>query len=423
MPFKIIFVFFLIVSFFGFSQENSIVDKKCQNYKRIADNYFANNDFPQAVSFYQKSELLCTKFEKADYDKLVLSIKNSLTKSSDKIIRGNYIDTLVQVYTRSEIKGFYDQNNDLMRATFILKSSQPDFKKVDDLFIRAMQNKSLILSETQLTLYFSNLYTLFQETQKDEKPLLKRRIIKEYFELQQVIEEQEMGERTKSNLDTYFNTLIKECSDILPDIEFYLNTLSKIEKEKYIELSNLRFILENKACEQSSFYEEVIDSLIYIEPSFDLYMASAKCLSNRKEYSKEFSTLFFANKMAKDESIKQEIAFLSAKSLFNVGNYTEAYKIAITVNGGFYGESQKIAAQSVIMAKEFCGENTISQNLNLFYAIELLQHSDKAGLDVQNIINDQIAQLPKEKELAAIQLKKGQRVTLACWGVQILIPE
>ena len=423
MPIRILFVIFLLVSFFGFSQENSTDIKKCQQFKTLGDKYFANNDFPQAVAFYQKSELFCDQFEKAAYDKLVLSIKNSLTNSKDKITRSNYIDTLVNVYSRSEINGFYDQNNDLVRATFIIKSSKPDLKKVDDLFVRAMKNKSLSLSETQLTLYFSNLYALYQGIAKEEKSVFKRRLIKEYFELQQVIVNQNMGEGTKSNLDTYFNNIIKDCSDIAPDIEFYINTLSKTEKEKHTELSNFRFILEKNNCIESSIYKGVIDSLIYIEPSTDLYLASAKCLSNRKEYSKEFSTLYFAKKMAKDESIMQEIDFLSALSLYNASNYSEAYKIAITVKGKYYGESQKIAAQSVIMSKESCGENSILQKLNLYYALDLLSNANKAGLDIQNIIKEQIAQLPTENELRSIKLKKGQQVTLACWGIQIVIPE
>ena len=109
--------------------------------------------------------------------------------------------------------------------------------------------------------------------------------------------------------------------------------------------------------------------------------------------------------------------------MYNASNYSEAYKIAITVKGKYYGESQKIAAQSVIMSKESCGENSILQKLNLYYALDLLSNANKAGLDIQNIIKEQIAQLPTENELRSIKLKKGQQVTLACWGIQIVIPE
>jgi hypothetical protein len=285
-----------------------------------------------------------------------------------------------------------------------------------------MTNKSITLSETQITLYFSNLYTLFLDIHRDDKPALKRRIIKEYFELSQVLISEKMSAQTKSNLDVYFNMVIKDCQTILPDVEFYLNTLSKIEKEKQTELTNLKIILELDKCESSLFYEDIIDSLIAIEPSVDLYLTSANCLSIRQEYSKAFSTLFFAKKMAKDEAKKQEIDFLSAKALFNASNYSEAYKIAIIVKGAYLGEACILAAQCVALSTGSCGSNNVEQKLNLFYAYQLLLKAKEAGIEAPNLMTEYFAKLPNDNELASINLKKGQEVNLSCWGIKVLIP-
>ena len=296
MKIRILFVVFTAVSVFGNSQELSLDTDKCMYFKMLGDKAFSNNDFSKAVDFYFKSEKNCNSLEKIYFDKLITSIKNTITNSKDIALKAKYIDSLELAYVKAESNGFYDQTNDLIRAAFILKSTKPDYKKVDELFVRAMTNKGITLSETQITLYFSNLYTLFLDIHRDDKPALKRRIIKEYFELSQVLISEKMSDKTKTNLDMYFNMVIKDCQTILPDIEIYLNTLSKIEKEKQAELTNLKIILELNKCESSLFYEDIIDSLIAIEPSVDLYLASANCLSNRQEYSKAFSTLFFAKK-------------------------------------------------------------------------------------------------------------------------------
>ncbi|MEY3236964.1 MAG: hypothetical protein RI883_1065 [Bacteroidota bacterium] len=422
MRIRIFLILFILVSFNGKSQDVLVEDEKCHNYKTLGDNSFAYKDYSTAVSHFFKCESYCSDLNKVFYDKLITSLKNTITNTKELSQRTFYIDTLVNVYNNSESKGFYDQSNDLMRAAFILKSNKPDLKKVDELFVRAMKNKHNVLSETQIILYFSNMYNIYLDEHRELKSAFKRRMIKEYFELASLIENEKMSENAMSNLTTYFNNLIKDCQDILPDVEFYLNTLSEIESQKLVELNNLKWILENKKCTESYFYEEVIDSLIYIEPSLELYLISAKCLSSRKEFSKEFSTLFSAKKLAKDDSIKNEIDFLSAKSLFNAGNFIESYKIAITIKGDYFGATNKIAAQCVAMSKESCGNNETEQKLNLIYAQMLLIKSKEQGIDVQNLLNEYSSNFPSDTDLAASSLKRGQEIMLKCWGVKIVIP-
>jgi hypothetical protein len=418
MSVRILIVICILVSFFGQTQEDFTDSIKCKSYKILGDNSFAYNDFTAAVTNYLKSEKYCKNLDKHHFDKLIESTKKAISASKDFNIKTKYIDTLVFVYANAEMRGFYEQSNDLMRASFILKSSKPDLKKVDELFVRAMQNKNNSLSETQIILYFSNLYNIYLDENRELKPVLKRRIIKEYFELSEL----DINDKTKENLSIYFNNVIKDCQDILPDVEFFFNTLSKVENEKLVELNNLKRLLENKKCEESSYYEEIIDSLILIKPTFELYLTSAKCLRNRGDYSKEFSALYFAKKMATEESVIAEIDLLSAKSLFNAGKYSEAYKSAIVIKGSYYPDACIIAAQSVSMSKETCGDNLVEQKLNLYYANELLEIAKKSGKQVQKLIDDNTANFPNPEDLASIYLKKGQKITLKCWGVQILIP-
>ena len=126
--------------------------------------------------------------------------------------------------------------------------------------------------------------------------------------------------------------------------------------------------------------------------------------------------------MAKDEAKKQEIDFLSAKALFNAGNYSEAYKIAIIVKGDYLGEACILAAQCVAKSTDSCGSNNIEQKLNLFYAYKLLLKAKEAGIEAPSLMTEYFAKLPNDAELASIYLKKGQEVNLSCWGVKVLIP-
>ena len=85
MKIRILLVVFTSVSVFGNSQEHSSDSDKCIYFKMLGDKAFSNNDF-------------------------------------------------------------YDQTNDFMRASFILKSTNPDYKKAADLFVRAINKENVNLN-------------------------------------------------------------------------------------------------------------------------------------------------------------------------------------------------------------------------------------------------------------------------------------
>lgn len=423
MPIRILFVIFLLVSFNDYSQVDTFDSSKCQQYKTLGDKFFANNDYSQAFFNLFECERYCNDLDKAFYDKLITSLKNTITNCKDAETKSSYINTLVDVYNNSENKGYYDESNDLIRAAFVLKSTNINLKKVDELFVRAKSNIHIVFSETQLVLYFANIYNLYLGEKNDNKPILKRRIIKEYYDLSNFAIQENMSNHTKTNLSIYYNNVIKDSSDILPEMAFYLKTLSKNEKEKLVELNNLKTILENKKCQTNPYYNTVIDSLILIEPTLDLYMSSAKYLSYTNNYSKEFSALYFAKKIATEESTKEEIDYLMAKSLFNDGNYTESYKIAIEVQGIYFNDACIIASQSVSRNIESCGNNTTEQKLNLYYANALLGKVKNPDEVVRKLITDNISNFPNSDELSSLNLNIGQKIALKCWGIQIEIPK
>lgn len=85
MKIRILLAVFTAVSVFGNSQELSSDSDKCVYFKMLGDKAFSNNDF-------------------------------------------------------------YYQTNDFMRASFILKSTNPDSKKADDLFVRAINEENVHLN-------------------------------------------------------------------------------------------------------------------------------------------------------------------------------------------------------------------------------------------------------------------------------------
>ena len=90
-------------------------------------------NFAGATSYYIKAEQICGGFDKANYDRMIQTIRNTISTETDKVRKTAYIDTLVDAFDRSEKAGHFDKANSAIRATFVLQSSKTNRKKADEL--------------------------------------------------------------------------------------------------------------------------------------------------------------------------------------------------------------------------------------------------------------------------------------------------
>lgn len=393
----------------------------CQNILLEGNESYNLRNFPRAASFYIKALNECQSFDKPTYEKLIVSLKNCISKQANEFIKEAYIDTIIIVYQAGETKGLYDENNDFAYATYLLKAKTPNPKEADRLFLRGLNKSSYFSGENFLNLYYLNLYTLYKSADSIQRSNYKLRLLLEYFRISDWIVKGKMSDQLKSNVFLYFNDVFKLCDDFGITMNSYFFASDSNETRYYQDLKNFKEILEIKSCTNSKIYERIIDSLLLEESSTELYLIKSQILRNRGEFSKEFSTLYFARKFSNNEDQQSEIDFLSAKSLFNVGNYSESHRSAIAIKGKWKSEAFVLAAESVVALAKNCGKNDTEHQLNYYYALNLLEISKKTDTVTLDLIQKYKSELPTQVELTTAGFKIGEYVSLPCWNLLIKI--
>jgi len=304
----------------------------------------------------------------------------------------------------------------------VLISAITDLNLADRLFVRGLNNSGYFSGETYLNLYYFNLYEIYKKGDSLNRSKSKQRLLFEYFRLSEWIKEGKLSEKLKSNLSVYFNDVFKTCGDLESVIRTYFEALNPKKEMNSKELNDLRLILEEKECVGSKEYERIIDSLLITESSTEIFLIKAQILRKQGDFSREFSSLYFARKSTKDSEEQERIDMLSAESLYNAGNLNEAYKLTLTLKGKYKNEGLKLAALCVAGSAGKCGTSTTEHKLNYYYALQLLDSSDLKDETTFELISTYKLALPTENELRNAGLIHGQYINLPCWNILILIP-
>lgn len=420
---KSTFIFLLFFATNSVAQKGNTNDQSCDKNLKNAQTALKEKNFTKSTPLFLKVEQNCGQFDLSKYKDLITSLKGSINETENVSVKSMYIDTLIQVYDRAEKNNCYDQNNDLQRAMLILRSSKPDNFQADLYFSRSIHKTGSTAGETALTMFYFNLYSCYLNAKQDLRSDYKRRLIHEYFVLSKWIKDDGMSDKTKETIQLYLDNTIRSCDDLLSDLPKYLRSLSMNNDEKKIELTHYQTILEKKECFLSNEYASVIDSLILLEPTFELWIIRAELFQNKEDYSKEFSSLHFAKKLAKDDEQENLVSLLMAKSLYKSKNYLEAYRMSLMIVGSNKPEAMKLAATSVLRYAPNCGKTIEEQQLNIFYALDLLREAKKGGASTDELETELLKKTPPKESLDKMGLKAGQSIQLPCWEVTIVLPK
>jgi hypothetical protein len=405
---------FLTSSFAGMAQESD-QEKECLRMRFLAGEELKIKNYAAATTYYIKGEQICGGYDKANYDRMIGTISNTIATETDKAKKTLYIDTLVGVYDRAEEKGMYDVANDLKRATYIIQATKPNRAKADELYARGIHKEGTSATEAHISYYYYNMYVIFTEVAADKKPALKQRLITEYFFLSKLISSANMSVKAQENLTTYFNGVVKSCDDILPELKGFMSSFPQEIEAKKASVNNFITLLEAKQCTSSKEYEMLIDTLIYIDPSIGAVEAKAKLLLTKKKYSEAIGAYKDARGMTSDADKKDELDYKILVIMFSEQNsYKAAYNAALNATGKYKSESLKIAAQCVAKLANGCGSSTFERKCNYIYAAQLADRAGEGGLAATYR-----AAGPTQDEV--FENGGASTVTLSCWGVTVSV--
>jgi hypothetical protein len=349
---------------------------------------------------------------------MIASLRNAQNDTPEKEGKTAYADTIEGAYTRAEAAGAYNQADDLFRGSNILQTSTPDRAKADQLFKRGITAAGTSVNESYLSYYYYNLYAMWSAAPEAEKPALKKRLISEFFELSTLISKANMTVKTQETIRTYFDYVVRNCDDILPDLKEYLKNLPSDLETKKATVMNYISLLESKECTKATEYAQLIDTLIGIdETSIEAQKMKIKILVLNNKYSEAISAWRKVKELTNDESEKQEAQYEIARLQFEQGSYTAAYNTAMSVTGEHRGKALIIAGKSVGQNANNCGASTFERKCNYIYAVQLLQQGRALGASDGGSIAAYTSKFPTSED--CFPEGNPASVTLSCYGVTV----
>lgn len=401
---------FMTTLFFGQEMDNN---KECQRMLLFVSQELKMKNYAMASMYYLKGETICgEEYGAKEYDAMSKTLRNTIITEKDNVRKKLYTDTLLGVYDRMDAKGYYNEVESSKRATFIMMSSNPDYKKADEIYLRAFENNNKF-NDAELTYYYYNLYTLFSITSGDDQTAFKKRLISDYFLLSKKIESENFASSTQQSLTGYFNSLVRSCDDILPELNGFMSSLPQDKEAKKKAVNNFLKLLKEKGCTESNEYEMLIDTIISIDNTIDAVLAKAQLLKVKKRFKESISVYQTAVQMTELDSIKNEIMMDVLDIQYsNLNAYRTAYNTALTIKGSNRSKALLVAANCVAKTANSCGSSTFERKCNYYYAAQLANQAGKPG-----IASKFKANAPTADEI--FSNNSPATLKLSCWNVTV----
>jgi len=408
----VLFGILTLTSVVGFAQNDSIQKRECDRMRFLAGEELKLKNFAGALTYYQKAETICGNFDKAAYERMSQAAINANATETDKVRKALFADTVISIYGRMDSKSFFDQKNALTRASFYLKTTTIDRAKADEWYTQALKN-GVQFNESQLLTYYNNLYQMYIASKDDLKGAIKKRLINDYFVFSKLVTDAGMTPKTQETLTNIFNTLIKTCDDILPDLAGFMKTLPQEKEAKIKTVNNFMTILKEKGCTGSKEYEMLVDTIIKVDNSIDAVLAKANLQMAKKRYDDAISTYRTAINMSTSSTQKEDLEYEILEIVyFKKDNIRGAYNMAMGINGSKRSKALEIAADCVAKLANSCGTSTFERKCNYLYAAELAQRAGDGSK-----ASRYRAMGPSNTEI--FTEGNPSSASLSCWGVSV----
>ena len=159
---KVFFGLVLTLGFTSIAQETD-EERECKRMRFLAGEELKIKNFPGAVNYYLQGEKICKGYDKPNYDRLIGSLRNTITEEKDEARKKLYTDTLIQVYERAEKAGIIGDDVLFVRAQYEMNSTKPRRTVADALFTKGVEKSGGKVEESFVTMFYYNSLMMFNE--------------------------------------------------------------------------------------------------------------------------------------------------------------------------------------------------------------------------------------------------------------------
>lgn len=384
-------------------------NRECDRMRFLAGEGVKSSDYKSATAYYHKAEVICGGFDKANWDRLIGSLKYVINEETDEGVKKLYTDSLVSAYERQETAGLYEEKNDLERGMYIMQSSAPDVTKADMYFQRGIKTAGLKTHEAYIIYAYYATYLMFDSAKDAEKETLKKRMIEDYFRYSEMVSKAGMTPQTQETLTTYLDYVVQTCDELLPEIPGYITNLPEDKETAVQAISRMLGLLDAKGCNDSQEHLSLVNAWLEREPN-SIPALLAKL--DHMEGSKAIPIINDIMGKTDDAAMKAELQYKKAYIQFKSGQYTAAYASGRACTGEFSAKGLYIAAQCVAATANSCGDSTFDRKCNYLYAAQLAEQAGQGGAAASYR-----AKAPSSQD--CFNENSPTSVSLSCWGVTV----
>ena len=210
-----LFIFAAILSISGsasFAQTGgNPTDARCDTYLVRGRTAMSREEFKRATQYFFSADNQCNeKLGRDDFRRFIYSAQEvlySVVDSLDETERKSAVDMLLWAWERAEARGFYDVSDDAGRGVHYPLGSRPNYARADYYMKRAIEREGAdIGDQSVLTIYFSNIYTLWaMEKDTAKKAKLKQRLVTEHSRLSKLAKDAGFSQGAQQTLDQYLS--------------------------------------------------------------------------------------------------------------------------------------------------------------------------------------------------------------------------
>ncbi|GAB5416549.1 MAG: hypothetical protein Crog4KO_34130 [Crocinitomicaceae bacterium] len=382
----------------------------CERFLGVANNAYAQENFPEAIEYYKKVEAECEELGKDNYDRLVASYIALMDK--EEFGGDAWLDKLEKVMATWEVmdeKGFYNKEDDLTRGYYYSNMRTPDYAQADKYLARGIRAAGTDLyDENYITLFYFNTYTMWYiELDEAKKAELKQRLIKDYFEMSKLIKDANFAPSIQEGLTGYLGQVITSCEDLQPEIPVFIESLPEDPESKKTALMNMAKLMKDNECLETDEYKNIADMLYKLDPEDEEIQI---IVLETKSYSEQIPILKELKAQAETDEEKNKYQYKIAYNYSEMNQYKAAYSAAQAVGGKNKSNALVIQAQAVAAMANSCGVSTFDRKCNYIYAAQLMEQAGRDGSKYR-------AAGPTKED--CFNNSNPTSVTLECWGVTV----
>lgn len=383
---------------------------ECNRYKKVANVAYGAKNYKKAATAYLQAEKECGGLENAFYSPMIYSLER-MVKETEGEEQAAYIDSLLSTYDNAQRQHGINVSYKKKEGKYLLLSNRADkLEEADSAFSYIIYNHSEEATDYTVQQYYANIYTLWSKAEGEAKDGYTKRIIGEYFKLNNIVSEKGLTPRTLEVLTSYLDYVARDCESLLPEINNFMAALPQEKDLKKSNVNNFIKLLETKSCKDSKEYEMLIDTLIAIDPtSVDAKLQKAKLLDVKGRTSSAVAAYKEVIDLSDDADLISDAELAIATAYYRARSYQAAHNAGLAVSGKNSVEGAKIAANSVMASINDCGNTTFERKANNYYAVEI---ANKYGFSASRYQ----AACPSGEDIFNASKQVGETITLECWG-------